>query len=74
MAITDTVAPDPGGGRNYRLAVSLVSSPQTPGISDGARPDAGPAAVPRPDGVMTPPLAVPVTAGRHSSGASRPAP
>lgn len=71
MVTTDTVAPDPGGGRNYRLAVSLVSSPQTPGIADGIRPGAGPAVVPalrppgcrdpwlrvEPDGVMTPPLA-----------------
>jgi hypothetical protein len=71
VVITDTVAPDPGGGRNYRLAVSLVSSPQTPDIVDGTRPGAGPAAVPalrppgcrdpwlriEPDGVMTPPLA-----------------
>jgi hypothetical protein len=71
VVITDTAAPDPGGGRNYRLAVSSVSSPQTPGIVDGTRPDAGPAAVPalrppgcrgprlriEPDGVMTPPLA-----------------
>ena len=67
MVITDTVAPDPGGGRNYRLAVSLVNSLQTPGIVDGIRPDAGPTVVPvlrppgcrdpQPDGVMTPPLA-----------------
>ena len=67
MVITDTVAPDPGGGRNYRLAVSLVSSPQTPDIVAGIRPDAGPAVVPvlrppgcrdpQPDGVMTPSLA-----------------
>jgi len=71
VVITDTVAPDPGGGRNYRLAVSLVSSPQTPDIVDGTRPGTGPAAVPalrppgcrdpwlrrEPDGVMTLPLA-----------------
>src|SRR5690242_19284148 len=47
MVTTDTVAPDPGGGRNYRLAVSLVSSPQTP--TSWLRI--------QPDGVMTPPLA-----------------
>jgi hypothetical protein len=54
--ITDTVAPDPGGGRNYRLAVSLVSSPQTPDIVNGIRPGAGPAAVPalRPPGCRDP--------------------
>jgi hypothetical protein len=71
VVITDTVAPDPGGGRNYRLAVSLVSSPQTPDIVDDIRPDAGPAAVRalrppgcrdswlriEPDVVRTPPLA-----------------
>jgi hypothetical protein len=53
------------------VAVSLVSSPQPPGIVDGTRPGAGPGAVPalrppgcrdpwlriEPDGVMTPPLA-----------------
>jgi hypothetical protein len=56
MVITDTVAPDPGGGRNYRLAVSLVSSPQTPDIVDGTRPGAGPAVVPvlRPPGCRDP--------------------
>jgi len=43
VVITDTVAPDPGGGRNYRLAVSLVSSLQTPDIVNSIRPGAGPA-------------------------------
>ena len=56
VVITDTVAPDPGGGRNYRLAVSLVSSPQTPDIVNGIRLGAGPAAVPalRPPGCRGP--------------------
>src|SRR5690348_829611 len=60
VVITDTVAPDPGGGRNYRLAVSLVSSPQTPDIVNGIRPGAGPAAVPalRPPGCRDPWLRV----------------